>query len=67
MLYEFRSVDKDCLKQMEDFFWAVLDSYRKMTIGVSVEVVGIRPCGGEMNKESLNHSLKRTRKLLNIL
>jgi acetylornithine deacetylase/succinyl-diaminopimelate desuccinylase-like protein len=64
MLYEFRSVDKDCLKQMEDFFWAVLDSYRKMNIGVLVEVVGIRPCGGEMNKEKFEAFTEKNKEII---
>lgn len=53
MLYEFRSLDKDCLKEMENFFWSVIDSYSKMNIGVDVEVIGIRPCDGDIDKVKL--------------
>lgn len=55
MLYEFRSLDKDCLKEMENFFWSVIDSYSKMNIGVDVEVIGIRPCDGDIDKVKLEN------------
>lgn len=49
MLYEFRSCDRDCLKQMETMFLGVVESYRNMGIEVDVEVLGIRPCKGEVD------------------
>lgn len=64
MLYEFRSLDKGCLKQMEDFFWAVLDSYRKMDIGVSVEVVGMRPCSGDIDEQKLESFTERNKEII---
>lgn len=53
MLYEFRSVDRDCLKEMEDFFWSVIETYRKMGIDVTVDVKGIRPCRGDIDFKAL--------------
>ena len=53
MLYEFRSVDRDCLKEMEEFFYSVIEMYRHMGIAVEVEVKGIRPCNGDVNAASL--------------
>ena len=44
MLYEFRSESYTCLREMGDFFNAVIAAYVKMGIDVSVEVKGIRPC-----------------------
>lgn len=64
MLYEFRSLDKECLKQMEDFFWAVLDSYRKMDIGVSVEVVGMRPCSGDIDEQKLESFTEKNKEII---
>lgn len=64
MLYEFRSLDRDCLKQMEDFFWSVIDRYRKMNIGVKVETMGIRPCDGNIDKDKLQ---KLTEKNIEII
>lgn len=64
MFYEFRSMDKECLKQMEDFFLAVIDSYRKMNIGVSVEVVGIRPCSGDVDKHKLESFTEKNKEII---
>lgn len=60
MLYEFRSEDRECLKEMEDFFLSVVDTYRKMNIGVEVETVGIRPCDGDVDAEKLNELTNRS-------
>ena len=50
MLYEFCSVDRDCLKEMEDIFNSVIDTYRHMGIDVQVDVKGIRPCRGDVTR-----------------
>jgi acetylornithine deacetylase/succinyl-diaminopimelate desuccinylase-like protein len=64
MLYEFRSLDKDCLKQMETFFWSVIDSYSKMNIGVDVEVIGIRPCDGDIDKIKLDNLTEKNKEII---
>lgn len=48
MLYEFRSDCKESLKIMDRFFQSVVESYRTMGITVNVELLGLRPCTGEM-------------------
>lgn len=53
MLYEFRSVDRECLKEMEDFFSSVIETYRHMGIDVQVDVKGIRPCRGDVDADAL--------------
>lgn len=53
MLYEFCSVDRDCLKEMEDIFNSVIDTYRHMGIDVQVDVKGIRPCRGDVDENAL--------------
>lgn len=64
ILYEFRSLDKNCLKQMEDFFWSVIDSYSKMNIGVDVEILGIRPCDGVVDKIKLDNLTKKNKEII---
>jgi len=49
MLYEFRSDDRRSLAEMEKMFLSVCDAYRDMGIGVKVEVLGIRPCRGDVD------------------
>lgn len=51
LLYEFRSADRTCLKQMEQMFLSVIDAYRSMEIGVEAEVLSIRPCKGDVDEE----------------
>ncbi|MBP1925369.1 acetylornithine deacetylase/succinyl-diaminopimelate desuccinylase-like protein [Sedimentibacter acidaminivorans] len=64
MLYEFRSLDKDCLKQLENFFWSIIDSYRKMNIGVDVKVIGIRPCDGDIDKIKLYNLTEKNKEII---
>lgn len=64
MLYEFRSSDRDCLKQMETFFWSVIDSYRKMNIGIDVEIIGIRPCDGDIDKVKLDNLTAKNKEII---
>lgn len=64
MFYEFRSMDEECLKQMEDFFWSVIYSYRNMNIGVWVETVGIRPCSGAVDKEKLEKFTEKNKEII---
>lgn len=59
MLYEFRSVDRECLKEMEDFFWSVIDTYKKMGVDVEVDVKGIRPCRGDVDMEDLARATQK--------
>ena len=53
MLYEYRSEDRRSLAEMEKMFYALCDAYRQMGIGVEVEVLGVRPCSGELDKEKM--------------
>lgn len=49
MLYEFRSADQSCLKEMEEKFQTVIDMYREKGYDVEVEIIGIRPGSGSVN------------------
>ena len=50
MLFEYRSDVREHLATMMDFFDSIITSYRKMGIEVNVEILGIRPCMGDMDK-----------------
>lgn len=50
MLYEYRSDDKTCLEQMREFFKATVASYRAMGIEVNIELLGSRPCMGDVDE-----------------
>lgn len=64
MLYEFRSEDRVCLKKMEDAFEKVIDEYRANGLDVTVEVMGIRPCGKDVDEKTLDELTQRHVKII---
>lgn len=64
MLYEFRSEDRVCLKTMEDAFEKVIDEYRANGLDVTVEVMGIRPCGKDVDEKALDELTQRHVKII---
>lgn len=48
-LYEYRSDSRVCLDQMEKMFYSLIDAYRNMGVEIDVEVLGRRPCMGEVD------------------
>lgn len=51
MLYEFRSDEREDLEVMERHLNAAVEVYRAKGVGVTVELVGDRPCSGEVDAE----------------
>ena len=49
MLFEYRSDDKDCLAKMKAAFDAIVAAYRATGIEVEVELLGERPCNGDLD------------------
>jgi len=49
MLYEFRSDEREALDIMEKHFAAAVDFYRAKGVEVEVELLGERPCSGEVD------------------
>ncbi len=45
MLFEYRSDDYECLEQMKEAFFGVIEAYRAKNIEVDVTLLGERPCG----------------------
>lgn len=59
MLYEFRSDERDALDIMENHFRAALEFYRSKGIGVTAQLVGDRPCAGEVDQAKLQALMNR--------
>ena len=60
VLCEYRSNDKDCLKEMQDKFNEIFNKKRKDAI-ISFELIGDRPCAGkvdEAKQEKIINTLK---------
>ncbi len=52
MLCEYRSDNKNCLAKMEDMFRKVVEAYRATGVEVEVELVGDRPCAGNVDPDA---------------
>jgi len=50
MLYEFRSDERDSLYEMQHQFDAIINAYRSCGLRITVELVGDRPCGGDVDR-----------------
>ncbi|WP_330605402.1 M20/M25/M40 family metallo-hydrolase [Gehongia tenuis] len=59
MLYEYRSEDRECLAVMERMFGAVVEAYRAMDIEVNVEILGQRPCKGDVDEAEQERLTKK--------
>ena len=49
MMYEYRSNDRECLAKMKVMFEKVIEFYRATGVDVEVELIGDRPCGGDVD------------------
>lgn len=55
MLYEYRSDDKECMAYMEKFFKdEVAKMQAKGNAEITVNLIGDRPCGGDVDQDKLN-------------
>ncbi len=60
LLYEYRSDDAQCLAKMKEFFdKTVADARARNTAEISVEVIGIRPCGIEVDENEFSDMCNR--------
>lgn len=64
MLYEYRSENRECLAEMEAFFNDTIKAHRDMGMDIEVEVLGIRPCTGDVDSEKLVQLVKRMQKIM---
>ena len=61
MLYEYRSNDRQCLAKMKDMFEKIIEFYRASGVDVEVELIGDRPCAGEIDPVRLEALRNRMR------
>ncbi len=59
MLYEFRSDEREALTIMERHLNAAISFYRTKGIGVTVTLVGDRPCAAPVDEGKLNEMMQR--------
>lgn len=64
MLYEYRSDDAECLAVMEKTFNEKIEAAKARNDGkFSVEIVGIRPCQGEIDEEIHKGMVERVKEI----
>ncbi len=61
MMYEYRSNDRECLEKMKNMFEKVIEFYRATGVEVEVELLGDRPCGGDVDPVRLEALRNRFR------
>ena len=64
MLFEFRSDVREHLDQLRGMFDSLIDAYRKMGEEVNVEILGERPCMGEIDQEKQRTIEKKVEDLI---
>ncbi|MBQ3078506.1 MAG: M20/M25/M40 family metallo-hydrolase [Clostridia bacterium] len=65
VLYEYRSENRECLREMDDFFQAVIEGFRAEGVNISVEVLGMRPCTGDVDENALCDLTNRMKRIMN--
>lgn len=64
MLYEYRSEDRECLAEMDGFFKKTVEEMRAEGVDISVEVLGVRPCMGDVDPARLSKLTARMQGLI---
>jgi len=64
LLYEYRSEDRDCLREMDEFFWQTIEKCRAEGMHIDVEVLGIRPCNGDVDPDRLRELTCRMKAIM---
>ena len=55
MLYEYRSDDEECLAKMQAYFESCVNiAKNEGKAEITVELLGVRPCGGKVDEKKLN-------------
>ena len=52
MLFEYRSDNRTCLGKMQEMFEKIIDAYRATGVEINVELVGDRPCAGNVDPQA---------------
>ena len=59
MTYEYRSDNRDCLAQMRQQFHTLVENSSTSQVRFETELLGERPCGGDVDLQALEQLLKR--------
>lgn len=64
LLYEYRSDSAECLASMQTFFEETIQEAREAgKAEITVNTIGIRPCGGDVDEQHLQEIFEKTAKI----
>ncbi|MBE5790660.1 MAG: M20/M25/M40 family metallo-hydrolase [Clostridia bacterium] len=64
LLYEYRSESRECMQEMDAYLNETIDSFRNQGMNIETEVIGIRPCKGDVDEEKQNKLTKKAQELI---
>ncbi len=64
LLYEYRSESRKCMQEMDEYLNKTLDHFRKKGFDIETEVLGLRPCKGDVDEEKQAALTQRAVKLV---
>ena len=59
MTYEYRSNDRTCLADMAEQFHHIIENSTSPGVKISIENLGVRPCGGNVSADAQNKLLNQ--------
>lgn len=51
LMYEYRSESHECMQEMDNFLAETLNDFRRKGFDIETEVLGLRPCKGDVDEE----------------
>lgn len=64
LLYEYRSESRECMQEMDKYLTETLDCFRKKGYDIQTEVLGLRPCKGDVDEEKQEALTQQAAKLV---
>ena len=64
LLYEYRSESRECMQEMDAYLNETIDSFRNQGMHIETEVIGLRPCKGDVDEEKQNKLTKKAQELI---
>ncbi len=64
LLYEYRSESRECMQEMDAYLNETLDSFRNQGMNIETEVIGLRPCKGDVDEEKQTELTKKAQELV---
>lgn len=64
LMYEYRSESRECMREMDEFFRSVMEEMKEGGMHIQTEILGIRPCRGDVDEARQAQLTKKAVSLL---